>query len=213
MRKEPRRNVVKELTRRIVVKKPDDGFAQILIQTAQEKKSIPVAEYTSSRVPVAVYPVAGYSALHIQSTGNPDAGETRRWSLATGKHKPDAGLLRKNKPDEEKHPDERYNSRLTSRWKLMLAIAKRCRSNKLKRQRFAFALRLSRRILRCDNQQGATVFYLTSRGSVVVFEKEPVAGITHMLKRNQQVHSFKCFQVAELPTMKEELISNVEDDK
>ncbi|KZV43789.1 hypothetical protein F511_38045 [Dorcoceras hygrometricum] len=46
---------------------------------------------------------------------------------------------------------------------------------------------------------------ITSR-SVIVLEKESVAGITHMLKRNQQVHSFKCVPVAELQTTKEELV-------
>ncbi|KZV36567.1 hypothetical protein F511_23596 [Dorcoceras hygrometricum] len=40
------------------------------------------------------------------------------------------------------------NLMFTSICYLKLAIAKRCRSNKLERQRFAFALRISRGILR-----------------------------------------------------------------
>ncbi|KZV31972.1 hypothetical protein F511_39736 [Dorcoceras hygrometricum] len=43
--------------------------------------------------------------------------------------------------------------------------------------------------------------------SVVEIEKKSVDGISHMLKRNQQVHSFKCVSVAVLQTTKEELVT------
>ncbi|KZV55690.1 hypothetical protein F511_08324 [Dorcoceras hygrometricum] len=45
-------------------------------------------------------------------------------------------------------PVESYSGLLTSRWNLMLAVVKRCRLDKWIRQRFAFALRFSRWILR-----------------------------------------------------------------
>ncbi|KZV40605.1 hypothetical protein F511_33156 [Dorcoceras hygrometricum] len=62
-----------------------------------------------------------------------------------------------------------------------------------------------------NNQQIATVvlnqLLQDSSRSVVELEKKPVAGISHMLKRNQQVHSFKCVPVAVLKTTKEKLVN------
>ncbi|KZV41635.1 hypothetical protein F511_23132 [Dorcoceras hygrometricum] len=55
---------------------------------------------------------------------------------------------------------------------------------------------------RKNNQQQATV---QPADQSLSLKKKPVAGITHMLKRNQQVHSFKCVPVAVLQTTKEEL--------
>ncbi|KZV25853.1 hypothetical protein F511_29130 [Dorcoceras hygrometricum] len=52
------------------------------------------------------------------------------------------------------------------------------------------------------SQQKATV----QPEDVVVLEKKSVDGISRMLKRNQQVHSFKFVPVAVLQTTKEELV-------
>ncbi|KZV19095.1 hypothetical protein F511_42635 [Dorcoceras hygrometricum] len=59
------------------------------------------------------------------------------------------------------------------------------------------------------NQQIATVILnqlLQDNQQSLKLEKESVDGISHMLKRNQQVHSFKCVPVAVLQTTKEELV-------
>ncbi|KZV21425.1 glycerol-3-phosphate acyltransferase 1-like [Dorcoceras hygrometricum] len=68
----------------------------------------------------------------------------------------------------------------TSRWYLKLAIAKRCRLDKWIRQRFAFALRFSRWILRWKNQQ--------SLGNPVASISRPTTGqpAASTSRRNQQ---------------------------
>ncbi|KZV06571.1 hypothetical protein F511_45949 [Dorcoceras hygrometricum] len=69
---------------------------------------------------------------------------------------------------------------------LKLTIAKRCRLHKWIRQRFAFALRIQH--MGFDT----TTFWTFAKDQSLKLEKKSVDGITRMLKRNLQVHSFKC---------------------
>ncbi|KZV45506.1 LRR receptor-like serine/threonine-protein kinase [Dorcoceras hygrometricum] len=99
----------------------------------------------------------------------------------------------------------------TSRCYLELAIAKRCRSNKLVRQRFAFALRFSRWFC-AKNQQRSVARRWKEDDELALTSAEEIWNLSNGYIRTEAIYS-RIFEGRRLTSVKIRRLTNERRDK